>query len=96
MAPDEPGDARPGRGLTRIWPPIGIVSAHAVGRWFERTGLRDHAMLLRDLAVLVDAGDDGDRVATPEDGSWLGGVEPMRGSDGSIARARSIRTWVGD
>jgi hypothetical protein len=85
---------RPGRGMVQEWMPIAICSAHGIGRWFERTGLRDHGMLVRDLAVLAAAGDDGDHVATPDGGYWLGSVIIMGGTDKVTARARHIRTWV--
>jgi len=35
--------------LTVHLAPHAIVSLHALGRWFERTGLRDHDALVRDL-----------------------------------------------
>jgi hypothetical protein len=28
---------RPGQGMTQAWMPRGIVSMHALARWFERT-----------------------------------------------------------
>jgi hypothetical protein len=88
---------RPRRGMAQVWTPVALISAHAIGRWFSRTGLRDHAALVRDLAVLALAADDGDdRVATPVGGCWLGAVETMRGAGKVTARARNVRTWVGD
>ena len=76
------------------WVPVAIVSLHALARWFERSGLRDHAALLTALAVLADAAEDGDEVETPDGGRWLGGIEPMRGTDRQTAHARNIRTWL--
>jgi hypothetical protein len=50
--------------LTVRWTPYATVSMHAPGRWFERTSIRDHAMLVRDLAILALAPDEGDHVPT--------------------------------
>jgi hypothetical protein len=85
---------RPRKGLVRVWTPVAIVSLHALSRWHERTGWRDHGALVRDLAVLADATDDGDRVPTNGGGYWRGRSEPMLGTDGSTATARNVRTWV--
>jgi hypothetical protein len=80
------------RGRLRVgWVPLAIISGHALGRFFERTGRRTHAALVADLAVLADAGPDGDRVAVG-DGWWMGAVVPMQGKHG-ITSARSIRTY---
>jgi hypothetical protein len=43
------------RRLSERWHPIALVSAHALARWFERSGKRDHSVLVRELAVLADA-----------------------------------------
>jgi hypothetical protein len=74
--------------------PSALVSLHSLGRWFERSGIRDHAALTHDLAVLAEVGDDADdRVATPDsDGAWVGAVINIRG-EGEAVRARSVRTW---
>ena len=80
--------------MVQTWMARGFVSMHALGRWFERTGHRDHERLLADLAVLAAAGDDDDRVATPEGGYWLGSMETMGGTDRVTALARNVRTWV--
>jgi hypothetical protein len=86
---------RPRRGMVQVWTPCALVSAHALGRYFERTGLRDHTSLVRDLAVLADAADAGDdRVATTDGGCWLGSMQTMRGAGKVTARARNVRTWV--
>ena len=100
---EEPGIAvarcvielRDGR-LSGVWIPYALVSAHALGRWFERTGWRDHAALVHDLAVLAHSDDEGERVATPHGGHWRGEMLMMQGTDKQTARARSVRTWVGD
>jgi hypothetical protein len=67
---------------------------HTLGRWFERTGCRKHAVLVRDLAVLARADDVGERVAAPVGGAWLGSVLTVNGSDGVTAQTRSVRTKV--
>jgi hypothetical protein len=41
------------------WIPSVMVSAHALARWFERTGHRDHALLVRDIVALAGAGNCG-------------------------------------
>jgi hypothetical protein len=84
---------RPKVGLVHVWMPVAIVSLHAVARWFERSGSRDHGCLLADLAALTAPGDDDDRVATPG-GFWRGEMEVMEGTDKVTARARNVRTWV--
>jgi hypothetical protein len=78
--------------LRERWEPVAVVSAHSLARWFERSGHRDHALLIRDLALLASADDvGGDEVATPE-GCWLGSVIGMKGDRGA-SRARNVRTW---
>jgi hypothetical protein len=64
-----------------------------LGRWFERNGLRDHSLLLRDLTVLADVADDRDAVATA-DGFWLGVVRPMKDVKRRALPVRNVRTWV--
>jgi hypothetical protein len=79
--------------LTERWHPIALVSAHALGRYFERSGKRDHVALVAALALLVDARDaGGDTVATDGDGAWIGAEVLMRGPHGTT-RARTVRTW---
>jgi hypothetical protein len=72
---------------------------HTLGRWFERTGCREHTALVCDLAVLDRADDVGERVATPVRGAWLGSVLTLDESDGVTAQARSVQTkvdgWIG-
>jgi hypothetical protein len=84
---------RPTVGLVHIWMPRAVVSMHAIARWFERSGSRDHDRILADLAVLADSAGDGDHVATPG-GFWRGEMEVMEGTDKVTARARNVRTWV--
>jgi hypothetical protein len=86
---------RPRVGLVHVWMPRAIVSMHAIARWFERSGSRDHDRLLADLAVLTAAADDGDHMPTPG-GFWRGEMEVMSGTDKLTVRARNVRTWVGD
>jgi hypothetical protein len=95
---DEPGVAvatftlRLDRGrLLQTWAPLVLISAHALGRWFERSGRRDRAALMRDLAALADAGAAGDAVEAG-DGAWFGGTTPMRSRHGTVT-AKNIRTW---
>jgi hypothetical protein len=87
---------RPRVGLVHVWMPRAIVSMHAIARWFERSGGRDHDRLLADLAVLTAVGDDDDRVATPGGGFWRGEMEAMQGTDKLTTTARNVRTWVGE
>jgi hypothetical protein len=54
------------RKVTETCVPIAAVSMHALGRWHERSALRDHAALIVALAVLVDA-PDGERMDTERD-----------------------------
>jgi hypothetical protein len=58
--------------LAAHWTPYALVSLHALARRIERGADRFHAALVRDLAVLADAGDDGDRVPTPLPGDGGG------------------------
>jgi hypothetical protein len=77
--------------LREQWLPIAIVSFHAMSRWFERTGKRDHAVLLGDLATLLDADDADDEVET-DHGLWIGSRVVMKSKSGK-AIARSVRTF---
>jgi hypothetical protein len=86
---------RPKVGLVHIWKPRAIISLHAIARWFERSGSRDHERLLADLAVLTALGDDCDHVATPG-GFWRGEMETMEGKDKLTTTARNVRTFVGE
>ena len=50
---------------------------------------------MRDIALLADAGEEGERVETPG-GFWLGSVINADDSDnGRIIRMRHVRTWIG-
>jgi hypothetical protein len=61
--------------LIRQWQPVVNVSFHGLGRWFERTGKRQHELLLADLTTLAEAPDDaGEKVYCPPRGIWLGDV----------------------
>jgi hypothetical protein len=80
--------------LEKHWTPSALVSMHGLSRWFERTGLRDHAALMRDLAVLASSADESEKVRTVGGGYWLGATETMGGTDRVTARARNVRTWV--
>jgi hypothetical protein len=77
--------------LRTSWTPVAVVSGHALGRFFERTGQRDHRTLIRALAVLADARADGDQVPAA-DGFWMGSTVQMQGKHG-ITSARSVRTY---
>jgi hypothetical protein len=74
------------------WMPSALISAHALARHFERTGNRDHALLVRDLAMLRDVPEDLNAGPTA-DGYWLGDVDAMRGPEGR-SRIRNVRTFV--
>jgi hypothetical protein len=80
-----------GKLLWRLHPQAN-VSLHALARRIERGHKRDHAALLRDLAVLADAGEEGERVDTGE-GSWFG---PVIDADdqGRRIRMRNVRSWL--
>ena len=74
------------------WLPLANISLHALARRIERGREHDHATLLRDLTVLADAGEEGERVNTP-DGFWLGGTVDAEDT-GRAVRLRNIRTWL--
>ena len=50
--------------------PVATLSGHAIARWYQRTGCRDQAKLLRDIGMILDAAEP-DRVVVPS-GVWLG------------------------
>ena len=79
---------------TLLWRlhPQANVSLHALARRIERGHERDHAALLRDLAALADAGEEGGRVATGE-GFWCGHVIDVD-DQGHRIRMRNVRTWL--
>jgi hypothetical protein len=53
--------------------PIVSISAHAVGRWFERSGSRDETKLLHDLKMILEAEHPDHALATH--GVWLGAAK---------------------
>jgi hypothetical protein len=82
--PTEPGvalawfEVKQERGTIRQrWWVSALCSLHSLARWFERSGHRDHALLIRDIAVLANADEDHDAVPTA-DGFWLGHTRRMR------------------
>jgi hypothetical protein len=77
--------------LKSSWTPAAIVSGHGIARRIERGIGRDQDALVRDLALLAQAGEDGDEVATA-DGWWRGSVVPMRGEAG-IVQVRAVRSF---
>lgn len=80
--------------LREQWTPGANVSLHALARRIERGADRSHAALTRDIAVLVDAGVEGERVDTAA-GFWLGGV--IDAMDGyRPIKLRHVRTWIGN
>lgn len=80
--------------LREDWQPGINISLHALARRIERGVDRSHAALVRDLSALAAAGDeDGERVDTPPDGFWLGGM--INALDGKRpVRLRHVRTWL--
>jgi hypothetical protein len=81
------------RKVAETWAPIATVSMHALGRWFERTGLREHDALIEALGVLVPAR-EAERVESAG-GFWLGGViNAMDDGAGKGCRIRNVRTWL--
>jgi hypothetical protein len=82
-----------GRKLHQRWGPYALVSLHGLARWFERSSHRDHSLLVRDLALLVEAPPERDAVRTP-DGFWLGEVRPMKSAKDRTQGIRSVRTFV--
>ena len=78
--------------LRQRWVPLVAVSLHAMARRVERCCGSLPRLPQRDLTVLADAGEDGDRVNTPG-GFWLGSVIDANGDGGIKLRLRSVRTW---
>jgi hypothetical protein len=86
--------AVPGKQLIRCWTPRVNISLHALGRWFERSGEREHTALIRDLAMLAQADEKAERVETPG-GFWLGQViDAMDDGAGKGVKMRNVRTWI--
>jgi hypothetical protein len=74
--------------------PIACISLHALARWIERSAERDHAALVRDLAVLVESNAASERVDTPG-GFWLGAViEALNDAEQKGCLIRNVRTWL--
>jgi hypothetical protein len=78
--------------LRQWWEPKAICSLHSLARRIERGEDRSHAALIRDLAVLAEAPEDGDVVMTSDGGCWAGSVIRMRGPNG-VLPVRHVRTW---
>jgi hypothetical protein len=78
--------------LSLHWTPVAVISLHALGRWFERSRLREHEALIAAVAVLVDTDETIDRVPTSSSGGfWLGAVvEGLNDHDGK----GDVRTWL--
>jgi hypothetical protein len=73
--------------------PLVVLSLHAMGRWFERSGRRDYCSLLRDIVPLL-AATATDRISA-NNGDWLGSVTVAHGDQGGRNFVvRSVRTFV--
>ncbi len=82
------------RALRQHWHPLAAISLHALARRIERGDSGSHNAILSDLAVLVDADCDADRIGTT-DGFWLGGVVLANDrGPGRTVKLRSVRTWL--
>lgn len=80
--------------LRQYWTPLCNVSLHALGRRLERGHDRSHEALEADLAILADAGENGERVNTSH-GFWLGAMTNASNTGtGGVTRIRNIRTWI--
>jgi hypothetical protein len=76
------------------WKPRVCISLHALARRIERGAERDHAALVRDLAVLVESDAGSERVGT-QGGFWLGAViEAMNDQKRRGCTIRNVRTWL--
>ena len=78
--------------LRQRWTPFVNVSLHALARRIERSE-RDPAAIWRDIALLADAGGEGERVNTGE-GFWLGKVISVSDEPDRVIKLRSVRTWI--
>ena len=74
--------------------PFVIVSLHALARWFERSGSRDHELLIRDLRSLIDTDSNSDRVPTGNGGEWLGDPQVHCYALNRKFSVRAVRTYV--
>jgi hypothetical protein len=75
------------------WTPIANISLHALARRIERGAERDHAALVRDLSVLVQADEGSARVNTQRRllaGQCDGGAERLRQAEHSAARCEDM------
>ncbi len=72
--------------------PLVVVSLHALARWFERTGQREHKLLVNDLTPLL-AGRDAERVVVRA-GIWLGGLIVAYDKLHRPFRLRAVRTFL--
>jgi hypothetical protein len=75
------------------WNVQAILSLHCLARHFERTGNRDYAVLVADIAALRGAPLENEKVPTPTGYFWLGNVRPMTGPK-QQGPVRSVRTLV--
>lgn len=69
--------------------PIATVSAHAIGRYFERSGRRDDASLVEDVKAIVLSGEP-ERISCPQ-GLWLGFRVPAHSGAFTV---RVVRIFV--
>jgi hypothetical protein len=75
--------------------PTVAISAHALGRWFQRSACRDFALLTEDLRALLNADPAADAIACAR-GHWRGaGSERVFDVYRSESLdARSVRTFI--
>ena len=71
------------------WVNLGL---HALARWYQRSGQRDHEALLRDCVPLV-TGRDVDRVEAGA-GYWKGGIVVADDEAKRSYRVRDVRTYT--
>jgi hypothetical protein len=90
-----PDDIAAHRRFVETWEPVAKVSMHALGRFFERSGMRDHDALVAALAGLVGASAEMERVPAAG-GVWLGDVvrATHNGQDKGSCLIRNVRTWL--
>jgi hypothetical protein len=73
--------------------PLVVTSLHSLGRYIERSGNRDHDLLVADLLPLLQATRDERIAAGP--GAWLGGLRKVYGADDKRCFVvRNVRTYV--
>jgi hypothetical protein len=78
--------------LIEGWTPLASISPHALGRWHERSGQRDHDALFGDISMLSNLDSDVTEVPTAG-GRWLG-VSDTASNDGQPCRIFNCRTWL--